>query len=547
MYWPWRALGYVIAAVCAVCFAFSFSTPVSNASFWFFSILVCGLIWVLWGFKIQKNKAQTHSLVNILHACLGVGLFAALMFAWANLRWQERNDVLIPDAWNETVQMMPLKIMAMPTRTDYGWRMLVKPTDEWLKINPKMPQQMSLSWAEDALPAGGVDALRVGQVWQLPVHVRRPHASKNEGVFDQERYWLAHDIEGMAYVRVYAKTPMEQLPRLLETHWSIFSSIEIWRFVTLCHIDRALVGTLSNDSVGVLKALALGDQSVVSAQQWQLFQDTGITHLVSISGLHVTLLAGMMAWLAQKLWRRSEYLTERIPALHVAQWVGLIGALLYALAAGWGLPAQRTVWMLALWLLLSRLGVARSGLRVLIFSMLWVLMMDPFAVLEVGFWLSYGAVAWLVVAFDPVPQTADEKDEVQGRWSCSVSAVRWLLGLVGAQLGISLSLLPMTLLFFRQASLLGVVVNMLAIPFVSIFLLPLFISVFLLSVLDWQTPIVWVNQVLSWAMSGLQILAPLAQNYRWVGRIEWWQVLLVFVCSLTFVACVRRLWQRVGI
>ena len=541
--WPWRALCSAVAALVAVCATFSLPQPLLGVDV----LLICvGVVlmlvsgwWVLHRFFSVKN--------NVFNQWLGVLMCALLVFVcafvWTNVRWAERTSRVIPDEWNRAVQMLDVRIVSMPTRTDYGWRMLVRPLDEQANRVVNMPEQMSLSWADDDLPAGGIAAVRVGQTWRLPVNARAPHATRNAGVFDQSRYWLENDIEALAYVRVYKNTAPEQLPRLLASGGGALAAIENWRFDTLNKMDAALADAESKEAVGVLKALALGDQAAVSGRQWQLFQDTGVTHLISISGLHVTLLAGILAWLAQRLWRRSAYLTERVPALHVAQWVGLIGALLYALVSGWGLPAQRTVWMLALWLWLSRLGVAHSGLRVLAFSVLWVLFVDPFAVLSVGFWLSYGAVAWLIVAFDSV--TVPQQDDADER-SKGYLLSRWALGLSGAQLGISLALLPMTLLFFRQTSLFGVWVNFIAIPLVSLLLLPLFVSVGALVLFGWSAPIVWMNQVLLWIVHGLQAIAPLARQYYWAGRIEWWQVLAVFVCSLVLVGAVRTLWHGWG-
>jgi competence protein ComEC len=347
-------------------------------------------------------------------------------------------------------------------------------------------------------------------------------------------------------VRVYQKSTPEQMPQLLATHRSVLSMIENWRFDTLQAIDVALSEANHpniNVSGNVFKALALGDQAAVSARQWQLFQDTGVTHLVSISGLHVTVLAGILALCARWAWRRNVWLTTRIPAMHVAQWVGLIGALVYALLSGWGLPAQRTVWMLALWLGLARLGVARSGLRVLGFSVCLILIFDPFAVLSVGFWLSYGAVAWLIVAFDSFVSTEDKQTDDSPKHRV---LGRWLIGAVGAQLGISLSLLPMTLYFFRHASLIGVGVNFLAIPLMTILLVPLLLSVLVLALTGWGAPVVWMNAVLSQVLNGLQHLQDAAKLNDWVGRIELWQVLALFVLSLLLVVSARGLWHGVS-
>ena len=537
MHQPWRLILLTVVALWAVCVALAFDAPWVGAKWLLGCVLVCTVVFVWW--------TRSHRLQAYIHWFLAVLLCAVLAFSWAQWRWLERTAHSIPSEWNSEIQMMFVRIASMPTRTDYGWRMRIVPESAQLKITPNIPAQMSLSWADDDLPVP-IASLRVGQTWRLPLHIRTPHASKNEGVFDQTRYWLANNITGLAYVRVYQKSTPEQMPQLLATHQSLLSLIENWRFDTLQAIDAVLSeqnNLNTRASSNVFKALALGDQAAVSAQQWQLFQDTGVTHLVSISGLHVTVLAGLLALCARWAWRRNVWLTTRIPAMHVAQWVGLIGALVYALLSGWGLPAQRTVWMLALWLGLARLGVARSGLRVLGFSVFWVLIFDPFAVLSVGFWLSYGAVAWLIVAFDSFVSTEDKQTDDSPKHRV---LGRWLIGAVGAQLGISLSLLPMTLYFFRQASLIGVGVNFLAIPLMTILLVPLLLSVLVLALTGWGVPVVWMNAVLSQVLNGLQHLQDAAKLNDWVGRIELWQVLALFVLSLLLVVLARGLWHGVS-
>lgn len=537
MHQPWRFILLAVVALWAVCVAFAFDEPWVGAKHLFVCALICAVVFVWW--------ARSHRLQAYIHWFLAVLLCAVLAFSWAQWRWLERTAHSIPSEWNSEIQMMSVRIASMPTRTDYGWRMRIAPESAQFKITPNIPAQMSLSWADDDLLVP-IASLRVGQTWRLPLHIRTPHASKNEGVFDQTRYWLANNITGLAYVRVYQKSTPEQMPQLLATHRSVLSMIENWRFDTLQAIDVALSEANHpniNVSGNVFKALALGDQAAVSARQWQLFQDTGVTHLVSISGLHVTVLAGILALCARWAWRRNVWLTTRIPAMHVAQWVGLIGALVYALLSGWGLPAQRTVWMLALWLGLARLGVARSGLRVLGFSVCLILIFDPFAVLSVGFWLSYGAVAWLIVAFDSFVSTEDKQTDDSPKHRV---LGRWLIGAVGAQLGISLSLLPMTLYFFRHASLIGVGVNFLAIPLMTILLVPLLLSVLVLALTGWGAPVVWMNAVLSQVLNGLQHLQDAAKLNDWVGRIELWQVLALFVLSLLLVVSARGLWHGVS-
>jgi competence protein ComEC len=99
---------------------------------------------------------------------------------------------------------------------------------------------------------------------------------------------------------------------------------------------------------GVIVALAIGDQRAIPEAQWTVFNRTGISHLVSISGLHVTVFAAFAGGLAYLLARRSVALTSRLPARKLAAMVGVIAAGGYVLLAGAEIPAVRTFAMLAI-------------------------------------------------------------------------------------------------------------------------------------------------------------------------------------------------------
>ena len=130
-----------------------------------------------------------------------------------------------------------------------------------------------------------------------------------------------------------------------------------------------------------------------------MFNRTGVTHLVSISGLHVTMVAALCGLLVGGLWRRSERLMLRLPAQKAAVLAAWMAALAYALLAGFEVPAQRTLYMLSVvadWSLWSGRNLGAS--RTLLLALLAVLLLDPWAVLATGFWLSFGAVAVLFFA-----------------------------------------------------------------------------------------------------------------------------------------------------
>jgi competence protein ComEC len=207
---------------------------------------------------------------------------------------------------------------------------------------------------------------------------------------------------------------------------------------------------------GILVALAIGDQASITQDEWRLFTRTGVNHLMSISGLHITLLAGMFFGLTYWSWRRSTRLTLLLPARKAAALAGVIVALAYSLISGFEIPAQRTFYMLSTFagmLLLSR-NVSPS--QMLAAALLVVLLLDPWAVLAPGFWLSFGAVALIFYV------SANRLG--RPHWLVEYGKVQWAM---------SIGLIPPLLALFQQLSLVSPLANAFAIPLVSLLVVPL--------------------------------------------------------------------------
>jgi competence protein ComEC len=218
---------------------------------------------------------------------------------------------------------------------------------------------------------------------------------------------------------------------------------------------------------GVLAALVVGDQAAIERADWDVFRATGVAHLMSISGLHVTMFAWAAAALVAALWRRSARLCLAWPA----QQAGLVGGVLlaaaYAVFSGWGVPAQRTVCMLA------AVGLLRLGARDWPWPWVWLLAcaavvaVDPWALTQAGFWLSFVAVGVLFASGPRGERTQDGDRRPAAR------AVAALRGLLREQWIVTVALTPLSLLLFGQVSLVGLVANLLAIPWVTLVVTPL--------------------------------------------------------------------------
>jgi competence protein ComEC len=495
------------------------------------------------GLSLVLVLAKRWRLANPRLTRLIFGLFGLIsLLFYTQIRVQERLAQTVPQAWLHEAFLVEGEIVELPVRTPFGVRFSFWLSEQQSDVRLQsaaqtgsLPRLVSVSWYDDDLPS---QTLRLGQVWRLPMSMRVPHASLNSGGFDQEKSWWAQGVRAIATVRVNQNTEFAQLPKLVKQEEGVWYALQHWRADALARIDETLPRD-EIDSVAVFKALTLGEQNDISASSWRLFQQTGVTHLVSISGVHITMLAALVMWLVQRLWRRSVWLCEWMPSVYAGQWLGVFVALLYSLVAGWGLPAQRTVLMLVLWLVLSRLGVAVSAVRVLCLALLVAVVFDPFCVLTLSFWLSFGAVAWLVLAFSTWSE--DFEGIVNVSWR-----MRWHR-LVGGQVATGMALLPMSVYFFQQAPLFGVLINLVAIPLVSAVVTPLLLlSVLSLMVFGWASPLLWANGFLRWCLNALTWLNDRLPEAMWKADLNWWQALLLVGFGVLLVNVWRRGWRVVA-
>ena len=194
----------------------------------------------------------------------------------------------------------------------------------------------------------------------------------------------------------YVRDSVRQAPALL-LDAAAGHLIERWRQRVRDAIDASVP---DRRAAGVLAALVVGDQSAISRDDWDLFRSTGIAHLVSISGLHVTMFAWAAGLLMSAVWRRSSRACLWLPAPQAARWGGLAAAVAYAVFSGWGVPSQRTVWMLVTVTVLHSIGRRWPWPLVLLTAAAVVSAFDPWALLQPGFWLSFMAVGLLMSSAD---------------------------------------------------------------------------------------------------------------------------------------------------
>ncbi|WP_256672460.1 DNA internalization-related competence protein ComEC/Rec2 [Pseudomonas sp. o96-267] len=295
----------------------------------------------------------------------------------------------------------------------------------------ELPKRMRLAWY-------GGPPVQGGERWRVAVNLKRPHGLVNPQSFDYEAWLLAQ--------RIGATGTIKSGERL-----SSATGFGSWRDSLRQH----LLAVPAFGREGAIAALVLGDGSGLSTSDWRLLQHTGTVHLMVISGQHIALLAGFLYGLVALLARVGAW-PRRWPWLPCACALALSGALVYGMLAGFEVPVRRACVMVAL-VLLWRMRFRHLGAWwPLLLALIVVLLLEPLASLQPGFWLSFSAVAILALVFGGR----------LGVWG-------WWRGLTRAQWTMAIGLLPMMLILGLPVSSSGPLANLVAVPWVGLVVVPL--------------------------------------------------------------------------
>ena len=324
-------------------------------------------------------------------------------------------------------------------------------------------RRVRLSWYDPA------PALVAGQTLQVVARLRSPRGLVNPGVFEYERWLFLEGFDATGYVR---SGRVDASGR--------FGLGQLWLTVRanlVARIGRLVEGP---DAIALIQALALGERSGFEDRHWTVLQRTGTSHLVAVSGLHIGLIAALAYALVLRLVLLMPYtLACRAHSLAAASCI--VPAIAYAALAGFSLPTRRALVMLLVvqvliiarrrWPLGSALGLA----------LILVLFFDPLASLTASFWLSFGAVALLIMA------STNVVGPPQGYRSRRLAL---LLGFGRLQFALTLGLAPLVIWFFGQVSLVSLVVNLIAIPVFSLIVVPLSLITALIAVFGSEASVI---------------------------------------------------------
>lgn len=361
--------------------------------------------------------------------------------------------------------------IAAPIKTSNGYNQTT------LQINQGKfaGQNISVIYPESYLIAAGYN-------YQLDIALKPIAASQNQDAFDYQQSMLNKDIIASGYIL--------SKPILLNRNNSLTSQISALRI----HIINNLAQKLATHKyAGFFIALVTGYQGLIPTEQWDTFRHTGINHIISISGLHLTIATTSFIILINLL--MMKYIPPtRLPRQIILAWISVIFATAYALLAGFSIPTQRALYMVIIsaYLLSNRHYI--PILYKLLISLATVLLIDPVAIFSIGFWFSYLLVAAILIAL----ATEIPKQHKFYYW-------------LRLQIIITLAGIPLSLYYFSSVSISSMLANLWAIPVLGSIFTP---SVFLVTILNNTFLIQLVAKLLDYALVPIEILAKIPMYWQ---------------------------------
>ncbi|HCS64218.1 MAG TPA: DNA internalization-related competence protein ComEC/Rec2 [Cellvibrio sp.] len=325
------------------------------------------------------------------------------------------------------------------------------------------PARLQLSWYSYQRNGAKLDipSLAIGDEWQVRVRLKRPRGFVNPAGFDYQAWLMRQGIGATGYVVAH------------RNNQQIFSIEKKFRFDDWINQQRYqlqqwVVAHSTSSERGILIALLIGDSALVDKNQWARMQQTGTSHLIAISGMHVGFLAIFGFYVGLWLGKCIQQVWHRCPALMIAWWSAILCASFYSALAGFNIPTVRTLIMLAVFYLacLWRRSINIADIFCLALAM--VVVLDPLAAFDMGFWLSFGAVALLLIYFSGrlVPKHNSEP------WS-GYSAANVLVGFIRSQWLMFIGLFVPLSVLVSSVSLVAPVANGIAIPLITFLVVPL--------------------------------------------------------------------------
>ncbi len=354
--------------------------------------------------------------------------------------------------------------------------------------------------------------LRVGDKWQLTIRLNKPHVFTNPAGFDYQKWLFESHLNAIGTVQNSGQNLLLRINRY---------SYPIDRFRQLIN-EKLQVSLYGLPLAGMIIALCIGIRDHITQQQWQALRNTGTNHLMAIAGLHISCIASMTYFLVNFCWRRFAFLITLFPVQQAASLISLIAAIIYSALAGFSLPTQRAVIMLSVFLLSTLLRRHISAWNAYYLALFIILFIDPFDTLSASFWLSFGTVALIIYG-------NSARLKMQGIW-WHWGRTQWVIGL---------GIMPLSLLFFQQVSLISFITNSIAIPAVGFIILPLCFTGSLLIIFApyiGKLFIVLAEHLLNYLWIILEKLSSITIMQWYAGINQQWLIFSMIMCVTLLLA-----------
>ena len=334
---------------------------------------------------------------------------------------------------------------------------------------PALPALVRINLDESSTPAG----LGEGAVVAVRTRLMPPAPPSLPGGYDFARraYFDGIGATGRALPPITILRPATTGPRLRT------------------HLFEHILTRVPGQGAGIAAALATGDQGAIMQADADAMRRSGLAHLLSISGLHVTALIGVVIFLLMRLTALSRRAALDWPLMLLAAGGGALAGLGYTVLTGAEVPTVRSC--IAALLVLGGLAMGRDAitLRLVAAGALVVLAIWPEALMGPSFQMSFAAVVALVSLGEhpAFRRFAAARDEAAWR-----RLGRSLAGMLLTGLVVELVLAPIALFHFHKAGMLGSVANLVAIPLTTLVVMPLEALALLFDLGGWGAPFWWL-------------------------------------------------------
>ena len=433
-------------------------------------------------------------------------LFAVLGFVWLSFNASQALSHAFPPEFERLDIELQGDVLRLPNKTnnDYRFRFRIDSVEKD-EFKTLVGKKIQLSCYRCPMEFSS------GQSWHLTVRLKRPHGYASWGAFDYEKYLFRHRLIAKGYVRLKGQNT------LLSTK---ASGPSVWRSRIRHKIHRTIP-----DSVGrnIILALTIGDKSGFSKEQLSVFQNSGVSHLMAISGLHIGLVfIGIMLLLKWCLWPFAK-LYDICPRPYLVLLPAFFCACLYAALAGFAVSTQRALIMLMVFVICRIFARQISLINVLVMAATLLLLIDPFSILDVGFWLSCGAV--FIIALMST-----------GNGSTSLLRLQPFLWL---------GMLPMTVVFFGKLSFVSPLINFLIVPLFCVVLIPITLVLILLNIIGFSALsaflLPFIAGVFDVIYSALDAVVAWPYASFFVTPFVWWQWVLIASLAILLIEKFNRI------